>query len=244
MALAQNHKCRKIQGQPTLQPFDEPDIKPPLLETGDRLTRAEFERRYHAMPHVKKAELIEGVVYMPSPVRHKGHGEPHSHIILWLGTYCVATPGVNISDNATIRLDFDNEVQPDALLQIEPAAGGNSRISDDDYIEGVPELVVEIAASSAAYDMYDKFEVYLKNGVQEYIVWQTHDNVLYWLRFVDGESVTLMPDAHGIVRSRVFPSLSLAVSALIRGDMATVLAELHNGLGDAEHSAFVHHLAT
>lgn len=244
MTLDQNRKFRKIEGQPTSQPFGVPSIKLPLLETGDRLTHAEFERRYHAMPHVKKAELIEGVVYMPSPVRHKGHGEPHSHIILWLGTYCVATPGVNISDNATVRLDPDNEVQPDVLLRIEPPAGGNSRISDDDYIEGAPELVVEIAANSAAYHLYDKFEVYLRNRVQEYIVWQTHDNALYWLRFVDGESVTLMPDAHGIVRSHVFPGLSLAVSALIRGDMATVLAELHNGLGDAEHRAYVHHLAT
>ena len=170
MTLDQNHKHRKIEGQPTSQPFGAPNIKLPLLETGDRLTRAEFERRYHAMPYVKKAELIEGFVYMPSPVRHKGHGEPHSHIVLWLVTYCVGTPGVSISDNATVRLDPDNEVQPDALLRIEPTVGGNSRISDDDYIEGTPELVVEIAASSAAYDMYDKFEVYLRNGVQGYIV--------------------------------------------------------------------------
>ena len=40
------------------------------LENGDRLTRAEFERRYAAMPRLKKAELIEGIVYVPSPVRY------------------------------------------------------------------------------------------------------------------------------------------------------------------------------
>ncbi len=64
------------------------------LEPGDRLTRAEFERRYAAMPLVKKAELIEGVVYMPSPVRVQRHGHPHLHLGTWLGVYESGTPGV------------------------------------------------------------------------------------------------------------------------------------------------------
>lgn len=48
----------------------------PVLCAGDALTRDEFERRYAAMPDVKKAELIEGIVYMDSPVRHTVHGQP------------------------------------------------------------------------------------------------------------------------------------------------------------------------
>ena len=67
----------------------------------------------------------------------------------WLGTYCAASPGVDLQDNATVRLDADNQPQPDALLRIEPEIGGNSRISEDDYIEGSPELIVEIAASTS-----------------------------------------------------------------------------------------------
>ena len=116
--------------------------KPPPLESGDRLTRIEFERRYQEMPHIKKAELIEGVVYMPSPIRFEKHAEPHAQIIIWLGAYHVDTPGVRLADNATIRLDMDNEVQPDALLRLDAAAGGRSQISPDDYIEGAPELIV------------------------------------------------------------------------------------------------------
>src|SRR5215468_7286816 len=81
----------------------------PPLENGDTLTRAEFERRYESMPHLKKAELIEGVVYMPSPVRQLQHGEPHAHLIIWLGYYLVGTPGVTVGDNSTVRLDLDNE---------------------------------------------------------------------------------------------------------------------------------------
>jgi len=131
-------------------------VKPPPLESGDRLTRHEFERRYHAMPHVKKAELIEGVVYIPSPVHFEDHAEPHSWAVTWLGVYCAATPGVKLGDNATVRLDLDNEVQPDALLRLEPAAGGRSRISYDDYVKDAPELIVEIAANSASYDLHDK----------------------------------------------------------------------------------------
>src|SRR5574341_142701 len=111
-------------------------VTPPPLETGDRLTRQEFERRYEAMPRIRKAELIEGVVYMPSPVYYESHSEPHGQIMGWLSVYCAATPNVRLGDNATVRLDPDNEVQPDALLRLEPEAGGRSHISEDDYVEG------------------------------------------------------------------------------------------------------------
>lgn len=116
----------------------------PPLENGDKLTRHEFERRYQAMPNLKKAELIEGIVYVASPLRIKSHGEPHSYIMAWLGVYKAATPGVGLADNTTVIIDADNEPQPDALLRIE--VGGQSRINQNDYLEGAPELIVEIAA--------------------------------------------------------------------------------------------------
>ena len=123
----------------------------PPLESGDRLSRSEFERRYSDMPHVKKAELIEGVVYVSSPVRII-HSQPHANIITWLGVYSAATPGIRCYDNPTVRLDRDNEPQPDAVLRLE--TGGTSHISADGYLEGPPELVVEVAASSASYDLH------------------------------------------------------------------------------------------
>ena len=214
----------------------------PPLESGDRLTRNEFERRYNAMPHIKKAELIEGVVYMPSPVRFKSHGQPHAHIMGWLVTYCAATLGVQLADNTTVRLDADNEVQPDALLRLEPAQGGNSRISNDDYVEGVPELIVEIASTSTAYDLHDKLKLYCRNGVQEYIVWQTYNNRLDWFRLHEGEYVPMTSDASGVVKSEVFPGLHLAVTALLEGDLAKVLSELQKGLETSEHAAFAESL--
>ncbi|NEQ83824.1 MAG: Uma2 family endonuclease, partial [Moorea sp. SIO2I5] len=118
----------------------------PPLESGDLLTRQEFEQRYAQMPDVKKAELIEGVVYMASPLRMTQHANPHARIMTWLGTYWSATPGVEVGDNATVRLDADNEPQPDALLRL--TVDGQSRISEDGYVEGAPELIVEIAAST------------------------------------------------------------------------------------------------
>ena len=137
------------------------------MNAGDRLSRAEFERRYQAHPEINKAELIEGVVHMPSPVHFALHSQPHVDIITWLGLYRAATPGVVGGDNATVRLDYENVVQPDALLRLEPALGGRSQVTEDDYLAGPPELVVEIAASSASYDMHDKRRVYARNGVQE-----------------------------------------------------------------------------
>ena len=136
----------------------------PTLEPGDRLTRDEFERRYAAMPALKKAELIEGVVYMPSPVRVRRHGGPHAKIITWLGHYQAQTPGVEVADNATARLDLDNEPQPDAMLYIIPERGGQVRITPDDYIEAAPELVAEVASSSASDDLNTKLHVCRRSG--------------------------------------------------------------------------------
>lgn len=211
----------------------------PPLESGDRLTRAEFERRYQATPEHFKAELIEGVVYVASPVR-TFHGNPHFNLITWLGVYSVATPGVSGSDNTTTRLDMDNEPQPDALLRIE--VGGTSTISDDGYIEGAPELIAEIATSSAAIDLGAKQNAYRRNGVQEYLVWQTFENRLSWFRLQAEEYVLVEPDAEGIIRSSVFPGLWLDAPALLEGRMIEVLNVLQTGLADPAHQAFVEEL--
>ena len=211
----------------------------PALESGDRLSRAEFERRYAAMPGVKKAELVEGVVYMASPVRFESHGNPHSLIIWWLTSYRLATPGVSVGDNATVRLDADNEVQPDALLRLDPVLGGQSRISADDYVEGAPELIVEVAASSASYDLHDKKRVYRRNGVREYLVWVVSERRLEGWQWRDGDYLPLPVDADGVLRSAVFPGLALAGEALLAGDLARVLAVLQAGLAGPEHAAFV-----
>src|SRR5438876_8097741 len=143
----------------------------PVLEAGDRLSRDEYERRYERLPHLKKAELIEGIVYMPSPLRASAHAEPHSQLGTWLGVYQSETPGVRVFDNSTVRLDLDNEPQPDLVLIKNPMKGGQTHFSEDDYIEGAPELVVEIVASSSAYDLHQKKGVYRRNGVQEYLAW-------------------------------------------------------------------------
>ena len=210
----------------------------PPLENGDRLTRHEFERRYDPMSHIHKAELIEGVVYMAAALRFRSHGQPHSDMMGWLWTYKIATPGVALGDAPTVRLDLDNEPQPDAVLLIEAQCGGRSRVSEDDYIEGVPELVVEIAASSAAIDLGDKKRAYRRNGIPEYIVWQVFDRKVDWFYLQEGEYLSLPVDADGTIRSRVFPGLWLAVEDLLSGNMVRVLAVLQSGLAAAEHDAF------
>src|SRR5919202_91021 len=216
---------------------------PPPLESGDHLTRAEFERRYYLTPRNVKAELIDGVVYMASPVRAASHARPHGLVMTWLGNYTAATPDVELFDNATLRLDLDNEVQPDALLRIDEACGGHSRISSDDYLEGAPELIVEIAASSAAYDLHDKLQAYRRNGVEEYVVWTMHPRQVGWFRLLEGAYVPLLPGTDGIIRSEVFPGLRLAVAALLTGDLPTVLGVLQDGLKSDEHAAFVARLS-
>jgi Uma2 family endonuclease len=217
-------------------------ISIPPLENGDRLNRWEFERRYHAMPNLKKAELIEGVVFMPSPLCFEQHAKPHALVMGWLATYWAATPGVEVADNATLRLDADNEFQPDALLCLSERANGHACVSEDDYLEGAPELVVEVAATSASKDMHDKRKVYRRLGVREYVVWLVREKRLLWWRLEEGEYWALEPDPAGLLHSRVFPGLALNVQALLDRDVARVLAQQQRCLQTGEHQAFVEKL--
>lgn len=214
----------------------------PWLEPGDRLTRAEFERRYEAMPKVEKAELIEGVVYMPSPVRLEYHGIPHAEMMCWLGHYKAFTPGLRVADNTSVRLDIENEPQPDGLLMIDPAWGGQARISDDDYIEGAPEFVAEIAASSASIDLDAKLRVYQRNQVQEYLVWRVIEDAVDWFVLRDTQYQRLQVDDAGRYRSQVLPGLWLDAAALIRKDTSSVLKVLQEGIASPEHAEFVRRL--
>src|SRR5438477_1869971 len=199
-----------------------PALAEPLLEPGDRLSRDEFERRYERMPHLKKAELIEGTVYMPSPVRARKHAQPHSNLAGWLVLYSSETPGVECFDNSTVRLDLDNEPQPDLVLIKGAAKGGQAVISPDDYIEGAPELAVEIVGSSHAYDLHQKKGAYRRNGVLEYLAWITGENRLVWWELRGGEYHELTAAADGSLKSRVFPGLWLDSAALLRGDLKAV----------------------
>jgi Uma2 family endonuclease len=210
----------------------------PLLEAGDRLTRDEFELRYERMDDIKKAELIEGTVYIPSPVRAAKHAEPHHQLATWLGTYVSETADTRGFDNSTVRLDLDNEPQPDLVLLKLPVRNGQSRISADDYIEGAPELVVEIAGSSRAYDLHQKKDAYRRNGVREYLVWISAENRVVWWGLRAGEYQEIPSSTEGLLKSQIFPGLWLDTSALLRGDMKAVLTTLRRGLESPEHDAF------
>jgi Uma2 family endonuclease len=222
-----------------LSPKAKPRDKVPPLHAGDHLSRFEFERRYAAHPEIKIAELIDGVVYMPSPIRYPDHAAPHFQLNTWLGLYCFATPGVQGADNATVRLDLENEVQPDGLLRLEPELGGKSRVTEDHYLEGPPELVLEIAASSASYDLHAKRHAYQRSGVEEYIAVQMYERRLDWFRLREGVYQPLQPDALGVLCSEVFPGLCLDPTAFWAGDMGRVLAVLQAKLATPEHAAFV-----
>ncbi|NEO54566.1 MAG: Uma2 family endonuclease [Okeania sp. SIO3B5] len=217
-------------------------LKPtiPTLENGDRLTRIEFENRY-TKSNIKKAELIDGIVYMASPLRITKHGNPHARIMTWLGIYWSETPGIELGDNSTVRLDGDNEPQPNALLRIEN--GGKSIISEDGYVEGAPELIVEIAASTVSIDVHEKKKIYRRNQVQEYLVWRVEDGEIDWYSLQKGEYVQLQPNSEGIICSEVFPGLWLDKTALLTGNLIKVIEVVQLGLATAEHQNFVEKLS-
>lgn len=198
------------------------EVEPIPLESGDRLTRAEFHRRYCARPDITRAELIDGVVYVSSPVSAR-HGEPHGSTCLWVGTYTALIPGLRMFDNSTVFLDPDTEVQPDVLLVRDPPRPGGAVLTPEHYIEGSPDFVAEVAASSASYDLHSKLQAYQRAGVPEYLVWQVYERRIDWFRLRDGVYAPLLPDTRGVIASVEFPGLRLDVAAMLAGDNAAVL---------------------
>lgn len=214
---------------------------PPLV-AHDRLSRAEFERRYNAMPDNVKAELLNGAVYVAQAARHVYHGRPQSILGAWLDCYAALTPGVDTGDNSTLRLSDDNEPQPDLLLRIPAECGGTSSLDAEDYLVGAPELVVEVAASSVSYDLHDKLDVYCRFGVQEYVVHRTEDGEVDWFVRREGRYERLAREEDGCFHSTVFPGLRLDVAALLRGDRLALRAAVERGVLDPAHAPFVQRL--
>ncbi len=217
-------------------------LRMPPLEPGDRMTRDEFERRWEAMPELKRAELIDGVVYMAAALRHKQHGNPHSNLLTWMGLYSWSTVGVESGDASSMRLDFDNVPQPDCILRVLSEFGGQSKVDEDGYLKGAPELVGEVSASSTSYDLHGKLNVYRKHGVREYIVWRVLDEAIDWFVLCEGRFDRVELPADGIHRSQQFPGLWLSTKALLSGDGRSLLDTLQQGLATDEHAAFVKQL--
>ncbi|MGI8977954.1 MAG: Uma2 family endonuclease [Pirellulaceae bacterium] len=211
----------------------------PLLENGDHLTRQEFKRRWEAMPDLKRAELIEGVVYMGAALRHRQHGQPHGLMLSWLSSYYCETPGLEFGVSASVELDDANEPQPDCYLFLPTALGSRAIVNAEGYLEGPLDLIAEIAASSASIDLHKKKQLYERHGVQEYIVWRTTEGTMDWFVLENGRYVPLDPDAAGVLRSRRFPGLWLDAAAMVRGDARRIHEVLDQGLATPDHAAFV-----
>jgi hypothetical protein len=211
----------------------------PVLVNGDRMKQPEFHRRYEAYPEDVKFELIGGTVYMASPLR-RAHGlyHPVFSAVLWL--YHSETPGVEVLDNTTTILGEESEPQPDLELRILSQYGGQSRETEEDYVEGPPELMAEIAHSTRAIDMHQKRDDYQQAGVLEYTVLCVEEQRLYWWHFPSGRMIK--PDRQGISRSRVFPGLWIDGRALLRRNTKRLIEVVQRGLASRAHTTFVKRL--
>ena len=213
----------------------------PRLEAGDHLDQKTFHQRYEAMPSDFRAELIGGFVVVPSPLSGK-HGRYHARVMYWLGEYEAHTPGTEVYDNPTVILGPESEPQPDAVVVVKPECGGRTEVSEDGYIAGPPELVVEVASSSEAYDLYEKSRDYEKAGVREYVVVMIRDGQVRWFCLEGGQYQPLSPGADGVYRSGVFPGVRLDPTALLALDSGKLMETLREGLAGEDHAAFVEKL--
>ncbi|HWB03643.1 MAG TPA: Uma2 family endonuclease [Verrucomicrobiales bacterium] len=227
--MSLSSKPKPLKGRPEPRVPVGTRRKPVSLESGDRLTSTEFLRRYETRTDVKKAQLIEGTVVMPSPVRAELHAKPDGIIQLWLGTYVLEHPALEVYSNATLLLDPDNALQPDAILCTAPQPEGKVWLNDNGYLCGAPELVCEIAASSVSIDLHDKFRAYRRNGIPEYLVWLVEEERVCWFHLVEQDYVEQEADAGRLV-SGVFPGLVLDIDALLQMDRAKVIATLREAM--------------
>lgn len=212
----------------------------PPLRAGDKLTREEFLRRWDAQPQIKFAELIGGVVYMPSSVS-TDHGRMERWISTCLGIYQVATRGTDGANNTTSFM-LDDTPQPDLNLRVLPEYGG-ACAEEGRYLRGAPEFVAEVCVSTASYDLHQKYDLYQAAGIQEYLAVVIREREIRWHILVDGRYQLLSPSADGLWRSHVFPGLWLDGKALLAGDLEQVVERLQEGLRSAEHERFVEQLA-
>ncbi|HZZ81730.1 MAG TPA: Uma2 family endonuclease [Gemmataceae bacterium] len=216
------------------------DLIPPL-QPGDKLSRAEFLRRWEFHPEIKRAELIGGIVYMPSPLTRL-HGVTDSTAATWLGTYRAHTPGTESGSNATTLMGDEETLQPDEYLRVLPEYGGRSR-NEGKFVAGGPELITEISVSSASIDLNQKFELYERMGVLEYVTILMYEQEIRWHRLTAKGYKQIAPATGAIWKSKVFPGLWLDGKAMLANDAAKVLATLRKGLRSPEHAAFVKRLA-
>jgi Uma2 family endonuclease len=225
---------------------------PPLRE-GDRLSRAEFIRRYEYTPQVTRAELIDGVVHiiaglpvhngketgMP-PISLEGHGTPHFQINTLLGNYVGHTPFVIGSGPTSVYSPSDDSMpEPDTTLYLSPEAGGRTVADSRGFVHGAPELVVEVSNTTVALDMGPKFDRYYADGVEEYLVWRTQLRAVDWYRRGPTQFVPIEAGEDGTLASQVFPGLWLDPEALVSGNLFRVLQVCQLGLASPEHAAFV-----
>jgi Uma2 family endonuclease len=197
------------------------------LHNGDRMSRDEFLWRWEQIPEIKRAELIDGMVYLSSPLSER-HSDYEQLLNRWLSHYESEVPGLKILPNATWLLG-DSSPQPDLAL-IRQA--GTSR-SSGKFREGPPELVVEICYSSLAYDLGPKLELYRRARVQEYLTILLEDKKAQWRSLnSDGRYQVLKPSS-GFLKSLVFSGFWLDPGALFPPDRKRLLAGVDAGLPQA-----------
>jgi Uma2 family endonuclease len=221
-------------------PMSAPVLTPPLCD-GDHLTRDEFLRRWEAMPDVRWAELIDGIVHMPSPISRM-HGDFHGRLSAWLAYYIAATPGVTFLPAATWLMTENSAPQPDLALSIPPELGGQSNI-EGNYAAGAPELLVEVSHTTSVKDTGVKQRLYERSGVREYLIVRPAKRKLTWNVLLDGKYQELGADADGLFRSRIFAGLWLSPKQLWNGDFQGMAATIRKGVATAEHTVFVRKLS-
>jgi Uma2 family endonuclease len=208
------------------------------LQNGDHLTGEEFLKRYEATAGIHKAELIDGMVYVAPPVSHSEHSNQQLYVASILGLYLASTPGTDGGDNGTVRLDAESIPQPDLTLFVLPSHGGRTAVGPDKFLTGAPELIVEIAGSSASVDLHRKRDLYARSGTLEYIVWRTREREIDYLILRDASYAPLFA-VDGIFKSEAFPGLWIDSAALLAADLAKALATVQAGIASAEHASFV-----
>lgn len=133
----------------------------PKLKTKEKLTIQD----YISWPEVERWEIIDGAAYDMSPAP----GTDHQKVSFALsGFFSHALKGKTCRGYAAPTDVFLSEfdvVQPDVFVVCDPKKDTGKNI------QGAPDLIVEILSpSTATKDRREKFYLYEKYGVREYVI--------------------------------------------------------------------------
>ena len=173
--------------------------------------RITFEEYLDSLTEESKGDLFDGLLYMQTPPSD-AHEEIFGFLFDILRNYVLEKNlGVVRGSRTAIRFAEEHGTQPDIVF----ISNARRHLIYPYYIDGAPEVVVEILSpSTRKLDRGKKMALYAENGVLEYWQVDPEDQTAKFLRNNDGVWAPMPVGGDGIFHSEAISGFWLNVQWL------------------------------